>query len=63
MNGEEKRNINLDLLRIMSCIAVVGIHTLQKDLSLINSSLYYMCGFAVPIFFMCSGYILMNRKQ
>lgn len=44
------RNLNLDLLRIIACIAVVGLHTLQKDLSLFNCTLYYMCGFAVPAF-------------
>ena len=58
----EERNTNLDLMRILACIAVVGLHTLQKDLSVFNSSLYYMCGFAVPVFFMASGYILLNRE-
>jgi surface polysaccharide O-acyltransferase-like enzyme len=57
----EQRNANLDLIRILACIAVVGLHTLQKDLSVFNSTLYYICGFAVPVFFMASGYILLNR--
>lgn len=57
------RNYNLDLLKIIACVAVVGLHTLQKDLSVINSTLYYCCGFAVPVFFMCSGYMLLNRSQ
>lgn len=48
--GGKTRNTNLDLLRIMGCMAVVGLHTLQKDLSIINSTLYYICGFAVPAF-------------
>lgn len=50
-------------MRILACIAVVGLHTLQKDLSVFNSTLYYICGFAVPVFFMASGYILLNRGQ
>ena len=58
-----KRNYNLDFLKILACIAVVGLHTLQKDLSWINSSLYYLCGFAVPSFFMASGYVLLNRNS
>jgi len=57
------RDNNLDLLRLMACVAVVGLHTLQKDISVINSSLYYLCGFAVPVFFMASGYILLQRKN
>ena len=60
---QASRNYNLDLLKIIACIAVVGLHTLQKDLSVINSTLYYCCGFAVPVFFMCSGYMLLNRNQ
>ena len=38
-------------------------HTLQKDISLINTLFYYVCGFAVPVFFMSTGYILLNRDQ
>lgn len=50
-------------MRILACIAVVGLHTLQKDLSVFNSTMYYICGFAVPVFFMASGYILLNRGR
>lgn len=57
------RNYNLDLIKIVACMAVVGLHTLQKDLSIINSSLYYLCGFAVPAFFMSNGYITLNRTD
>ena len=28
----EKHNYNLDLMKIFACIAVVGLHTLQKDI-------------------------------
>lgn len=63
LTSNQKRICNLDLLRIMACIAVVGLHTLQKDLSIINSSLYYLCGFAVPVFFMASGYVLFQRES
>ncbi len=57
------RNYNLDLLKIIACAAVVGLHTLQKDLSFINSTLYYCCGFALLVFFMCSGYMLLQRDS
>ena len=43
-------NHNLDLVKVFACIAVVGLHTLHKDISVINSTLYYLCGFAVPVF-------------
>lgn len=59
----KSRDYNIDLLKIIACIAVVGLHTLQKDISIPNSTLYYLCGFAVPVFFASSGAFLMNRES
>lgn len=59
----QTRDYNIDLLKITACAAVVGLHTFQKDLSLLNSTLYYLCGFAIPIFFMCSGAFLLNKNE
>lgn len=56
------RDRNVDILRIMACAAVVGLHTVNKDASVANGFLYYLCGFAVPMFFMMSGYLLLNRS-
>jgi surface polysaccharide O-acyltransferase-like enzyme len=47
---QSKRNASIDCLKVIACIAVMGLHTLNKDLSLFNSTLYYLCGFAVPVF-------------
>ena len=47
----------------MACIAVIGLHTSSKDVSVLNTLMYYFCGFAVPLFFMASGYILMQRTE
>lgn len=55
------RDSNIDLIRIIACFAVVGLHAMSKDISVINAILYYFCGFAVPFFFMTSGYFLLNR--
>ena len=63
MMGSEKRNINLDVNRLMACIAVVGLHTFKCDISAVNSVIYYLCAFAIPFFFMSSGYILLNRSK
>jgi len=59
---ENKRNFGIDLAKILACVAVIGLHTVQREISYVNSSLYYLCGFAVPVFFMCSGYMLIGRK-
>lgn len=52
---DSQRNCNIDLIRVLACAAVVGLHTIPKDLSVSTASLYYLCGFAVPFFFMTSG--------
>ena len=57
-----KRDINIDFLKIIACIAVIGLHTLQKDLSTANALMHYFCGFAIPVFFFSTGYILLQRK-
>lgn len=58
-----RRNHNVDFIRVIACIAVVGLHTFPKDLSIVTTSLYYICGFAVPAFFISSGYFLLNRGK
>ena len=47
----DRRDCSIDLIRVIACVAVVGLHTFPKDLSLVTASLYYLCGFAVPFFF------------
>lgn len=59
---KQVRNNNLDLLKIVACIAVVGLHTIQKE-SIVGSTIYYLCGFAIPVFFMASGYMLVCKSQ
>ena len=58
-----KRNINIDFLKILACITVIGLHTLQKDLTTVNALIHYFCGFAIPVFFFSTGYILLQRKK
>ncbi|MBO5208007.1 MAG: acyltransferase family protein [Lachnospiraceae bacterium] len=54
-----RRNCNLDLIKLVACIAVIGLHTFMPNVM----SLYFLCGFAVPLFFMTSGYFLLNKKE
>lgn len=56
-----KRDYGIDMLRFVACCAVVGLHTFTKGITLTSTVAYYACGFAVPIFFMCSGAFLLNR--
>lgn len=66
-NKEKTYNQAIDALRIISILAVILIHTTTKiiqvsdnNLSIIPSSLFYnqASRFAVPLFFMISGFVL-----
>lgn len=69
-----ERKGNIDVLRIISAIAVVTIHVVtspvgnavgpvsavvMKQLNLVHNSLMW----AVPVFFMITGYCLVNKKE
>lgn len=49
----KNRIVGLDLLKIIACLGVVGLHTIGKDSSEINRILYYLCGYAIPCFLWC----------
>lgn len=64
MNDDEnlnKRDAGIDAMRFAACCAVVGIHTINRNLSPVGAVLHYACAFAVPVFFMASGAFLLNR--
>lgn len=65
-----KRNIGLDLLKTMACFAVIVLHVTgiivtanNSNTYTINHTLYYIAVFAVPIFFMVNGYLLLNKSK
>ena len=63
------RKYALDLLKIVACMAVIGQHNVSLDPSLPlklwgeNFFIYYLCRFAVPIFVMISGILLLDPKH
>lgn len=34
----DTRDCNIDIIRLIACVAVVGLHTFPKDLSLVTAS-------------------------
>lgn len=54
-----ERNANLDLIKCIACIAVVGLHAVGMT----NYTIYYFCDFGVPLFFMVNGYLLLSRDK
>lgn len=60
-----KRDTGIDFLKIIATFAVVGLHT-QRDLStgiLFNPILYYISRFAMPVFFMCNGFLIFQKED
>ncbi|MGN0376489.1 MAG: acyltransferase [Suilimivivens sp.] len=54
-----KRNINLDLIKCIACLGVVGLHSV----GMINYTIYYLCDLGVPLFFMANGYLMFSRDK
>ena len=65
---KKTRNTNLDLLKIMSCVGVVLLHTTIsgfKDTESWNylTFLYYLGTYSIPLFFMVNGYLLLGKNE
>lgn len=58
-----KKNLNIELIKILSCFAVVGLHTFWFEGSRFNMLSYYLMSFAVPLFFMVNGYLILNKSS
>ncbi len=54
-----ERNANLDLIKCIACISVVGLHAV----GMANYTIYYLCDCGVPLFFMVNGYLLLSRDK
>lgn len=60
-NQSKERNKQLDLLKLLATFAVVNLHS--GTWSFADNIIEYMCGFAVPIFFMVSGALILGRSD
>ena len=70
--NNNSRKYYLDILKIISCIAVIVLHTCSKDMKLVSpfSNRYQVLNFfdsvarfAVPIFVMVSGALFLDRNK
>lgn len=62
-----KRNYGIDLIKIIACVMVITLHSLSPvntivSDNIVNIGLYYAGTLAIPIFFMASGYFVLNKK-
>jgi len=66
MNGESSnRLIGLDLIKIIACFLVIGLHTCTpKNIQVCLSSIIYYTGvIAIPLFFITNGYLLFGKTK
>ncbi len=59
----KNRNYNLDIIRIIACIGVVLLHTIGFKGSTVNSCIYYIGTISLPLFFMVSGYCILQKEN
>ncbi|MCH5462502.1 acyltransferase [Lactobacillus sp. LC28-10] len=62
------RNYGIDLIKIIACLGVIGLHVFgdanfQTNSDLANQILYYAGTPAIPLFFMANGYFVLNKKR
>ena len=65
MYKNNERNISIDILKCIACICMVALHT-QRNINegiVYNPILYYFSRLAIPIFFMCSGYLIFMKSE
>lgn len=57
------RNNAIDMVRLLAMSMVVCIHTVDGDELSLCRALYNISVVAVPLFFVCSGYLLLGRQS
>lgn len=56
-----KRDYSLDALKVIATIGVIELHAGFSGV--LSGLLFYLCGFSLPIFFMVSGALTLNRSK
>ena len=63
----QERNLNLDLIKILAMVFVVGLHTNTRfyigNIDVNNFYILTICGSAIPLFFTVSGFLLLGREN
>lgn len=58
-----KREISIDLIKILASFAVICLHIIDIPNSQLDKYVYYLSGCAIPLLFMVNGYLLLNKRQ
>ena len=63
-----KRKVYLDIAKIAACLAVIIQHNVSlgiegKEIWFVQYFYYYICRFAVPVFVMCTGALMLDENK
>ena len=63
----KKKNYGIDLIKIFACVLVIILHSLDPMIPVVRNNmynlfLYYVGTMAIPVFFMASGYFVLNKS-
>lgn len=59
---QHARNIGIDFARVLACLGVLTLHLIGRDSGPVSGCVYFLSGFSIPVFFMASGYFVLNRS-
>lgn len=62
-NTINKREIGIDLIKVLACSGVIALHTLVVNLGLLNRIIAYLAGMSVPLFFAVNGYLMFSKAE
>ena len=57
------RNRAIDWIKVIACVGVVCLHTIDREIAPLNNWLYYAAGWSIPLFMMSTGFFLFNREE
>lgn len=64
MSGNKnKRNLEIDFIKIIACLGVVFLHTIGLKSSKFNNLIYYIGTISIPLFLMVNGFMILNKGE
>ena len=62
-NKKTGRISAIDWIKVIACVGVVCLHTIDRETASLNNWLYYAAGWSIPLFMMSTGFFLFNREE
>ena len=63
MSPASTRNYNIDLVKSLACLMVIGLHSFHGTRAFLSRTAYLLCGFSIPAFFMSTGWFVLQKDR